>query len=149
MLVPVNAFEGHTGEVWQVAFSRDGKTLASGSEDRSVRLWDVTTGECRKTLNGHTLRYGQSPSALEVIQLAGSDNGIVKLWDVVPVNAELCRVIPIRYGRLPCPQGTLVSGSIEGTVRLWDVSTGEYLKEGFTDQIWSSFGPDGQTLLVT
>jgi len=42
--------------------------------------------------------------------------------------------------------------AIEGTVRLWDVGTGEYLKtlEGFTDQIWSfAFGPDGQTLLVT
>jgi WD40 repeat protein len=45
---------GHTIEVDCVAFSPDGKTLASGSWDCTVKLWDVTTGQELKTLTGHT-----------------------------------------------------------------------------------------------
>jgi WD40 repeat protein len=44
---------GHTLSVMSVAFSKDGKTLASGSLDKSVKLWDVTTGKNTATLEGH------------------------------------------------------------------------------------------------
>ena len=42
--------QGHTGEVNGVAFSGDGSQVASGSNDNSVRIWDVASGECRATL---------------------------------------------------------------------------------------------------
>ena len=45
---------GHANPVSYVAYSPDGKTLASGSEDRTIKLWDAATGEVRATLNGHT-----------------------------------------------------------------------------------------------
>ena len=41
---------GHTNQVWSVAFSPDGRLLASGSADATIKLWDVQTGECLKTL---------------------------------------------------------------------------------------------------
>jgi len=43
----------HTSQVWTVAFSPEGKTLASGSDDGTVKLWDVRTGNCVTTLQGH------------------------------------------------------------------------------------------------
>lgn len=45
---------GHSGEVLAVIFSPDGRLLASGSSDQTLRLWDPVTGEERKLLRGHT-----------------------------------------------------------------------------------------------
>ena len=49
---------GHTGKVNAVAFSPDGKTLASGGDDRTVKLWDIQTGELKRTLVGHVAEVG-------------------------------------------------------------------------------------------
>src|SRR5260221_10539173 len=48
----LSTLEGHAREVWSVAFSPDGSILASGSVDRTIRLWDVATGGLRATLQG-------------------------------------------------------------------------------------------------
>ena len=46
--------EGHSNYVMSVSYSPDGTKVASGSEDRTVKLWDVTSGECLQTLEGHS-----------------------------------------------------------------------------------------------
>ncbi|MEH2217176.1 MAG: ribosome assembly protein 4, partial [Nostoc sp.] len=79
----VNTLEGHSSTVKSVGFSPDGKTLASGSYDNTIKLWDVSTGKAIKTLTGHSSRVfsvGFSPDGKTLA--SGSYDNTIKLWDV-------------------------------------------------------------------
>ena len=66
-----------------VAFSPDGKTLASGSEDKTIKLWDVATGKEQATLKGHTDAVSSVAFSPDGKTLAsGSEDKTIKLWDV-------------------------------------------------------------------
>ena len=66
-----------------VAFSPDGKTLASGSEDKTIKLWDVATGKEQATLKGHTEWVKSVAFSPDGKTLAsGSGDSTIKLWDV-------------------------------------------------------------------
>ena len=78
---------GHTSNVRSVAFSPDGNTLATGSWDDTVRLWDTKTGAHIRTLTGHTnsvLSVAFSPDGN--IIATGSDDGTMLLWNLGPQN---------------------------------------------------------------
>jgi hypothetical protein len=73
----------HMDSVLSVAFSPDGKILASGSADRTIKLWDVATGKELRTLSGHTsyvLSVAFSPDGK--ILASGSGDRTINLWDV-------------------------------------------------------------------
>ncbi len=73
--------EGHKGEVGSVAFAPDGKTLVSGSEDHTVKLWDPVTGDQRMTLRGHEQRITTVAFSPDGTTLAtASWDGTVRLW---------------------------------------------------------------------
>jgi len=109
-----------------VAFSPDGRTLASGSWDNTIKLWDLESGEIRRSLSGHTDGVNSvtfSPNGKTLA--SGSSDLTIKLWDVE--SGEIRRTlaghtIGVNSVRLSPDGRTLASGAYDGTVLLWDIS---------------------------
>jgi len=88
-------FTGHTDEVTSVAFAPDGRTLASGSPDQTIKLWDVASGREVRTLSGHTHWVRSVAFSPDGRTLAsGSYDNTIKLWDVA--SGQLIRSLERR-----------------------------------------------------
>jgi Flp pilus assembly protein TadD len=84
--------KGHATSVYSLAFTSDGKTLATGGADRTVRLWDVLTGQERSTLSGHkgAVRKVQFSPDGSILATASNDR-TVKLWRAATDSEALAR----------------------------------------------------------
>jgi WD40 repeat protein len=150
---PVATLEGHSRDVWSVAFSPDGKWLASGSIDSTIRLWDVKTGALQSTLPGHVggvLAVAFSPDG-GILASGGKDHA-VRLWDVTEQTERAVFRGYTDSSLAFSPDGALLAtGSVDDTVRVWDTVSGkewEPLHVGRNNVRSVAFSPDGRLLAL-
>jgi small GTP-binding protein len=149
----LRTFKGHKDVVMSVSFDPTGETLATGSDDETVKLWDTASGMLLRTLAGHTSKVwcvAFDPTGR--LLASASEDKTVKLWE--PTSGRLLRSLDGHEGLVwsvvfhPTGQ-TLASGSFDGTVKLWDAAGGKLLRtlKGNTNTVYRvAFDLTGQTL---
>jgi WD40 repeat protein len=151
----IATLRGHAGGVTALAFARDGKTVVSGGENNSVRIWDTATHQELAQLTGHTagvFAIAFSPNG-KIIATGASDQN-VKLWDaatrreLATLKGHTAGIYAIAFS----PDGkTVATGGDDKTVRIWDTDTYQELAplKGHEGGIYAiAFSPDGRTLAM-
>ncbi len=152
-----------------LSFSPDGRHLASGSANNLIYYWDLDTGLCVREFAGHqdwSMDVNFHPHGHQLV--SGSADGTVRVWDLTVTAAgsqtsSVAECQRVWYGHKNwvttvaySPDGkTILSGSLDGTLRLWDAPSGsdrlpaegqecQLVLTGHGDEIWSAvFSPDG------
>jgi len=148
-----NTLKGHSSDVNSVVFSPDGKTLASGSDDKTIKLWNLATGKEIHTLKTNsqwvwTVAFSPDGKTLA----SGGADQTIKLWDlatgkvVQTLKGHSEGVGSVAFS----PDGkTLASGSLDKTIKLWNLATGKEIHtfKGHSKAVTTvAFSPDGETL---
>jgi|GEM_PF-3185588 len=150
---PLRVLEGHTDYVFSVAFSPDGKYLASGSSDETARLWRTANGSLAKIIEDHAWYvWSVAFSPDNKLMATASEDETARLW-TLPA-AEVAATLEGHKGRVHAvafsPDGTLVAtASADGTVKLWKTSDGKLVRTlaGHSGDVFClAFSPDGKTI---
>ncbi|KAK6339263.1 hypothetical protein TWF718_008685 [Orbilia javanica] len=121
---PTQTFWGHSEPIDSVSPSLDNKLLVSGSEDRTIRLWDVGSGETLVTIY-NTLPVGQVVLSPNGNWIASTDEAFLRFWD--PVSGDLLNTCKVGAGEYSyylavSPNGNqLAVGSMKGVIDIWDI----------------------------
>lgn len=117
----------HEGVVWTACFSEDGRLLATGSNDRTARIWDIETGQLIRELRHqkpvYSVRFG--PGARQLV--TGSGDHTARLWEVAsgsPVGEAMEHPGGVWYGEFSGDGAWLLTGDDTGRARIWDARSG-------------------------
>jgi hypothetical protein len=135
-----------------VAFAPDGRTALSGSDNKKLKLWDLSSGQEIRTFTGHSGNVTSVAFAPDGrTALSGSLDTTVKLWEVATGREILTFVghAGSVYTVAFAPDGrTALSGSNHSEIKLWDVSTGQVIRSFNAFGVFAlAFGPDGRNAL--
>ena len=155
----IDLLTGHTAWVACVVFSPDRQTLASGSWDKTIRLWNPHTGQHKTTLKEHTgnvTTMAFSPDGSTLASGGGRWDIKIRLWDTVTgtLKATFIGHTEDVTSVVFSPDGKMLAsggGWKDNTVRLWDVRAGYQISNFTGDKYWINilvFSPDGSTLVV-
>jgi WD40 repeat protein len=145
---------GHSGLVAALAFSPDGRVLATGDAGGNLRLWEVASGRVRSSLPGHKGTVWAVAFAPDGQLLASGGMGtVLHLWDVrtgkerAALKGHTGHVYGVAFAR---GGKLLVSASLDKTVRLWDVDSGKLLATAVEPApVYSlAVSPDGKTVVA-
>lgn len=133
----VKTLVGHLDSVLSLAISPDGKIIASGSSDRTIKLWNFPTGEILGTLTGNSspvlsLAFSRDGQTLASGSNMEFQDGTIKLWNVAAVGLKQSLGDSLVSLRTCCVafspnEPVLATGHLDATIRLWDLSSGEQL----------------------
>ncbi len=146
---------GHSASVWNLAYSPDGKRLATAAADNTAKVWDAAMGQELLTLRSHTQglwAIAYSPDGKR-LATAGHDK-TAKVWDAATGQELLTLVGHVNSIRRIAysPDGTrLATASLDGTAKVWDAATGRELLtlKGHTGGVSSiAYSPDGMRLVT-
>ena len=145
--------KGHRSGVSSVAWSRDGRRLATGSLDETAKVWDAETGKELLTLSGYrgcVRSVAWSPDGKRLA--TGSDDKTTKVWDagtgkeLLTLTGSRASVSSVAWS----PDGKrLATGSVDRTARVWDAETGKELLSlsvGRGTVLSVAWSPDGKRL---
>ena len=118
----------HAGTIYSIAFSPDGKTVATISRDATANLWDAANGQLRATLRGHQLRMRQMAFSPDGRILAtGNEDESARLWDVS--RGKLIAILPAHKDTvwsISFSQDSRLVATASGKIaKLWDAQTGD------------------------
>ena len=152
--VPNLLNQGHTAPISSLSLSQDGKILASGSQDNTIKIWDVAGEKLIRTLKGHTAPVWSVVLSHDGKTLvSGSQDNTIKIWDVETgtVRHTLTEHNDVVYSVALSPdERTIASGSQDFTVKLWNAETGELIRtlsqpEGHRNTVSAvAISPDGK-----
>ncbi|KFY28387.1 hypothetical protein V491_00489 [Pseudogymnoascus sp. VKM F-3775] len=147
--------EGHSNLVNSVAFSHGSKLLASASSDKTVKIWDASTGSLQQTLEGHSRRVRSVAFSHDSKLLASaSHDATAKIWDVSTgslqqtLEGHSSSVISVAFSH---NSNLLASASSDKTVKIWDASSGSLQQtlEGHSHSVISVAFSHDSTLLAS
>uniref|UniRef100_UPI00158EDCD3 NACHT and WD40 repeat domain-containing protein n=1 Tax=Schaalia sp. Marseille-Q2122 TaxID=2736604 RepID=UPI00158EDCD3 len=147
---------GHTSPVRFGAYSPDGTTILTTSEDATARIWDTTTGQTIHTLTGHTnwvVSGAYSPDGTTI--LTTSRDKTARIWDTTTgqtIHTLTGHTRTLVSGAYSPDGTTILTTSYDKTARIWDTTTGQTIHTltGHTSPVTSgAYSPDGTTILTT
>jgi WD40 repeat protein/uncharacterized caspase-like protein len=135
-----------------IAYSPDGRTVASCGEDKTIKLWDAATGELVRNLTGHNSYVWDvafSPDGRWLASGGGIDDLTVRIWDVS--TGRTLRVIKVGTRNIISsvafsPDGRLVAAGSADMVKVWEAATGREVRSFVGAHGDVAFSPDGRTV---